>query len=108
MRPTRIELGTFGLKGRASSAWQAGLPRLCDRNATNSEASSIISPTTRQDPQNDDHLILVIEAEANAPVANAKAPLDRVELPNVATTRGGDEPIKGIENPALNRRIKSL
>jgi hypothetical protein len=34
MRPERIELSTFGLKGRAASAWQSRLRRLCDWDET--------------------------------------------------------------------------
>ena len=34
MRPTRLELATFGLKRRRALAWAAGSRRRCDRNAT--------------------------------------------------------------------------
>lgn len=35
-----------------------------------SDDHPIVGSTTRQHPQDDDHLVLVVEAEAYAPIAN--------------------------------------
>lgn len=70
--------------------------------------SSIIGPAAGQNPKDDDHLVLVVKTEADPPVADAQAPLGRVELPNVATAWRGDESVKSIQNPTLDRWIESL
>ncbi|HET9676816.1 MAG TPA: hypothetical protein VFP21_04860 [Solirubrobacterales bacterium] len=68
----------------------------------------IVRSTARKNPQDDDHPVLVIEAEAHAPVANPEPPLDRVEFPNIPLARRCHELVEGIQNPPLNRWIKSL
>jgi hypothetical protein len=71
------------------------------------KASTVVGATTRQNSKDDYCLTLLIEAKANAPVANAKAPLNRVELPNVATAWCSSETVKGIQNPTLDGWVES-
>src|SRR3954470_15945865 len=70
--------------------------------------SPIVRSTARKHPQDDNHLVLVIEAEAHAPLANPLPPLDRVEFPDVPLPRRSHELVEGIQNPPLDRRIESL
>lgn len=72
------------------------------------DASAIVGPAAWQDPQNDNHPMLVVEAEADAPVTDPQPPLNRIELPNVATAWRSDEPVESVKYPALNRPVESL
>jgi hypothetical protein len=70
--------------------------------------SAIVGPTARQYPQNDDDLVGIIEAEAHTPIADPQAPLDRIELPDVAASRSENEPVESIQYPTLHRSVESL
>lgn len=71
-------------------------------------SSAIVGATTGQYPQDNDHLVLVVEAEADPPVAYAQAPLDGIELADVSGPWTGHEMIEPIENATLNRRVETL
>lgn len=70
--------------------------------------SAIVGATTGQYPQDDDHLVLVVEAEADPPVADAQAPLEGIELADVSGPRTGHKAVEAIKDAALNRRIEAL
>jgi hypothetical protein len=64
--------------------------------------SVAVDTAARQYAQNDDHALLIVEREADAPVANAQAPLERAQLANVGRERIPNEAIERINDPSAN------
>src|SRR6185295_15213784 len=83
------------LSSRIGTLW-------CSTRTARVSRSAIVGAAAGQYPQNDDHLVLVVEAEADPPVTDAQAPLEGVELADVTRPRAGHEAVETIEDAALN------
>jgi hypothetical protein len=71
-----------------------------------SPVSVAVGAATRQDPQDEDDALVIVEGESDAPVADAQTPFERVQLANVSGERISDEPIKSVDDQTSNWRVQ--
>jgi len=76
------------------------------RRLPSRRGSVAVGTAARQDAQDDDHALLVVEGEPDPPVADSQAPLECAQLANVGRERILNEAIERIDDASANGRVK--